>query len=260
MSTADWKAIVAGEVPGLEWLPDASCGVAGVSVPELEAVRIWSRLVDLVPRTRRWPVVIGGADRWDEELDRLNDESEDPGTILKEGLSTDFAVWSEEEIAGARADAEINAQEYGEEAGSRLDPPHGTWPDGVQGTNSFSAHLEGGDRRGPGHAGIALIPTSRIWEAPAYLRFGGWNACPTAEVQVAAFKSWHERFGAEVFAIAGDTVEMSVTRPPLTREGAIALALEQYVYCADVVDQGTQTIERLAAELLGAPVWFFWWD
>jgi Domain of unknown function (DUF4253) len=37
-------------------------------------------------------------------------------------------------------------------------------------------------------------------------------------------------------------------------------ALEQYVYCADIVRQGSDSIEVLAAGLVEAPVWYFWWD
>ena len=55
-------------------------------------------------------------------------------------------------------------------------------------------------------------------------------------------------------------IEMAVTRPPQTREEAITLATEQYFYCSDIVDQGTETIDRLAAEILAQPRWFFWWD
>jgi hypothetical protein len=60
--------------------------------------------------------------------------------------------------------------------------------------------------------------------------------------------------------IAGDVVEMAVARPPRTRDEAIALAKEQYAYSPDIVDQGTETIDVLAAEIIGQPRWFFWWD
>jgi hypothetical protein len=60
--------------------------------------------------------------------------------------------------------------------------------------------------------------------------------------------------------MSGDQVEFAVARPPQDREGALALAHEQFVYFTDNVAQGTQRIEALAAALLGAHVWHFWWD
>jgi hypothetical protein len=44
--------------------------------------------------------------------------------------------------------------------------------------------------------------------------------------------------------------------------GALALAWEHFVYCPDRVYQCTRTgtLDELAAELLNAPVWYFWWD
>ena len=48
--------------------------------------------------------------------------------------------------------------------------------------------------------------------------------------------------------------------PPTTRSAAYQLAWEQYIYCSDIVIQGTQTLSNLAASLLNAPIWFFWWD
>jgi hypothetical protein len=77
---------------------------------------------------------------------------------------------------------------------------------------------------------------------------------------VAVQKRWHWKFGAEVVCIADDVVEMTVSRPPTDRTSALELAREQYVYCEDLVVQGTLTLERLAASLLGAKKWFFWWD
>jgi hypothetical protein len=61
-------------------------------------------------------------------------------------------------------------------------------------------------------------------------------------------------------AFAGDVVEYRVARPVGAQEQAMELALEQFAYCPDIVLQGTETLERLAAEILGARRWFFWWD
>jgi hypothetical protein len=40
----------------------------------------------------------------------------------------------------------------------------------------------------------------------------------------------------------------------------MTIALQQFAYCPDIVLQGTETIDRLAAGLLEARYWFFWWD
>ena len=107
---------------------------------------------------------------------------------------------------------------------------------------------------------IALIPTDDWTEIPAYLRYGNWNECPAPEYQVAALRSWRDRFGAELVGMAFDTINLHVSRRPGTREEALSLAQEQYIYCNDIIDQGTQTYSRLAASLIASDWWFFWWD
>ncbi len=77
---------------------------------------------------------------------------------------------------------------------------------------------------------------------------------------MAFFKSWFERYGAVVTAIGPDTVEFSVANPPKTMEEARILAREQFVYCADIVFQGVQSVENLAKVLVNGGNWYFWWD
>lgn len=96
--------------------------------------------------------------------------------------------------------------------------------------------------------------------APCYLKIGDWNDVPKAEAHAALFKHWAEVYGAKVACIADDVIELTVDRPVSSREEALALARQQFVYCADIVHQGVETVEALAATLLGATVWYFWWD
>jgi len=107
---------------------------------------------------------------------------------------------------------------------------------------------------------IASVPADQPWHIPAHLCFGGWNECPEPEVQVAFAKMWYERFGAVIVAVTGDVVEYAVQRPPTTNEVAEVLAYEQFAYCEDIILQGFQTVRNLAASLIDAPYWFFWWD
>jgi hypothetical protein len=107
---------------------------------------------------------------------------------------------------------------------------------------------------------IARLPTRDWTEAPAYLNAGGWNSCPPPEFHVAAFRSWRDRYGAELVSMAGDVVEMRTTRAPANRDDALNLAREMYRYCPDVIDQGFPGLAPLAAQLMAGGWWYFWWD
>lgn len=47
---------------------------------------------------------------------------------------------------------------------------------------------------------------------------------------------------------------------PTERGQMMHLALEQYAWCPDIVDQGCETVEALADTLTKSTVWYFWWD
>jgi hypothetical protein len=98
------------------------------------------------------------------------------------------------------------------------------------------------------------------FEVPLILKYGGWNECPPPVVHAATLRDWGQRFGAELVALTGDVVELAVARPPTDRAPGLELAREQYLYCGDIVWQGTDGLETLAAGLKGGTVWFFWWD
>jgi hypothetical protein len=95
---------------------------------------------------------------------------------------------------------------------------------------------------------------------PAYLRWGNWNGCPAPEYHVAAFRSWRDRYGAELVGLSHDVVNIHVRRRPKTRGEALDLGRQQYLYCSDIVDQGVGTLNALAAALMEHDWWYFWWD
>ena len=107
---------------------------------------------------------------------------------------------------------------------------------------------------------VCVVPTDDWTTIPAYLRWGGWNENPGPEWHVAALRSWRDRYGVELVGLSFDVLNLTVARKPQTRDEAIALAREQYAYCGDIVDQGTETISTLARGLLDSDWWFFWWD
>lgn len=107
---------------------------------------------------------------------------------------------------------------------------------------------------------IAEAKVSAGWEAFAQLAWGGFNECPFPHEHCLLHRTWAEEYGAELVSMSDAVVECRVARPPQTRQAALALAKQQYLYCPDIVDQGTESIVGLAAELLKCPYWFFWWD
>ena len=108
---------------------------------------------------------------------------------------------------------------------------------------------------------LAEIPVKNPWEVFAYLPFGGWNECPANEEHMAVAKYWFEKYGAVPALMTHDVLEYTLpfdTSVPSWQ--ALYLAKEQYAYCSDIVDQGVETIGRLADGLAKSHYWYFWWD
>lgn len=140
------------------------------------------------------------------------------------------------------------------------EPDMGDWPDESSANTPLGMILDYRTRKLPERVHIALIPTADWTEIPAYLRWGGWNACPPPEFHVAAFRSWRDRYGATLLALTGDSAELRVQRKPGSRDEALALARELYLYDNDLIDQGYDALAPLAANLMASDVWSFWWD
>ena len=131
------------------------------------------------------------------------------------------------------------------EVTERLTTPRGEFRGDAN--EGFLAPFEIGTGKPVNDLWIVLLPTTKGWEVPAYMAFGGWNSCPGPDVHVAVLRSWHERFGAEPVTMTHDVLELTVVRRPASRELAVELALEQYRYCEDIVTQGVGTVDALAA-------------
>ena len=106
---------------------------------------------------------------------------------------------------------------------------------------------------------LAEIDVPEPWQIFAYLPFGGWNACPDTPELMAMAKRWYEAYGAVPAVITHDVLEFRLPQP-VDREKAQALALEQYAWCPDLVEQGVGTVGALADTLSQSTVWYFWWD
>lgn len=232
------------------WTMTEPADLVLVEVPGLEALDAWQRLRDLVPETHRWPVLAGDMEEVARVFEQI-DDGFDPAATLEASRGIDPAGWAAElrasdpELYDPPRDEPALRERVFRETGPR---------------HEIMLHLDVQQGRPVDRVGIVLVPTERSWEAPAYLNYGGWNECPEPAVHVAFLRRWHERYGAEVFSIGPDVMEISVSRPVTGREEALALADEQFLYSYDIVAQGTETLDRLAAHLLQATVWYFWWD
>jgi hypothetical protein len=216
-----------------------------VDVPGAEAS---ARLLDLRRAAPPWPVIVGDADGQQLLLDLFEEDNRSVDAIVRAASTIDV----NDVLRERRAD---NEPEDDDEGWDVL----GEWPTDARPSDRL--HVPTGLSGKPlTSLSIALLPIDESWQAAAALRFGGWNECPGPEIHVALHRSWFERFGAEVACVTGDTVEMTVRRPPTTRDAALALAWEHYAYCNDIVDQGTGSVSALAASLLDSGFWFFWWD
>lgn len=204
--------------------------VYAIETDGARAVEVWKRLRGLLGETGRWPVILGegGFDMFEE------------------------AAPIEEVLAKAERVRPFDSL--------RAEEPRGPWPEDDESSTDFLTPFEILTGRPRESVSVALMPTPNGWEVPAILGYGGWNACPPPEIHVALLNQWHARFGAELACIDRDVIELHVARPPASREEALRVAREQYLYCPDIVDQGAGTVDALAATLKGGTAWYFWWD
>ena len=137
--------------------------------------------------------------------------------------------------------------------GENIEEP---WP--TEAPDRISFHTVGETKGRP--AAVQLIKVGRSYEVPAHLGFGGWNDCPSPELHVAVLREWNKEYNAVPACLTGDVLECIVPKPPQTEEESIKLAAEQWIFCDDIVSQGTQTVRKLAMEIWRSPTWFFWWD
>ena len=74
-------------------------------------------------------------------------------------------------------------------------------------------------------------------------------------------RSFEARFGATLLNLGpGAELRLLVDRPPRTLEHATKIAAEHSVFCDECAGQGLRAVPDIAAALVGAPMWTFWWD
>lgn len=131
-------------------------------------------------------------------------------------------------------------------------------------TNSNTNSTEPDDSADSEAADLLLVrvPVREAADVFCYFFMGGFNDCPEPAVQTAVARYWWQRYRAVPFVLSSDTVEFMVGAPPTSVEDACDLALEQYIFCPDLVEQCMPDgdVNTLAAYLYNNSNWYFWWD
>jgi len=191
------------------------------------------------------PVILGSM----EDLQALweNGESltETTEEVIEKAKSIDVSQWLSERAA-------TEPDEYTAEDGE--------WPEEPPEESDFTVIFEDtSQQQYKKIIYIAKIPTREAWQIPAYLRIGDWNECPAVEFHVAMAKHWQGKYQAVIVTATYEILEYKVANPPTDQVTARQLAQEQFVYCTDIVHQGAETLNNLAASLQNGK-WYFWWD
>ncbi len=268
-SSVDWLALFRRRAPGEPipppsfapprfepWFVTSAGEVLRAEVPKETAYDHWLELRRAVRDTGRWPVIVGpedrahlaenGHDEWDFDVAALLREADrrDAETVVSHRLAEFFEDGDEEEEASKRSDPDFRTDFPAGDLGPF--EPHSDRP--LVSSDSSAVFV------------IATLPTPNGWEAPAHLGYGGWNDYPLAEDHVALLRRWHERDGAEVVVLGGDVVELRPRAPLTDPAEAKRLAREWFAYSSDNVTQGHGSVQALAQYLLGAGLWYSWWD
>jgi hypothetical protein len=216
----------------------------GTTVRGQDAMAVWQQLRDDADRTCQWPVLLGPPVVATDVIDEATQSWRDPpNRILAEVPAVDLT-------------AILHC--FDQELADGIDEVVGEWPDETPGEEAdpgqdlLTGSLDPEVR-------LALLPTAASWEAPAWLNWGGWNACPSPASHVAVLHHWNRTHGAELVAVTRDQLELHVQRPPSTRAAALAVAHEHFAYCYEIVVE-LGTINDYAAMILDGSTWTFWWD
>lgn len=108
---------------------------------------------------------------------------------------------------------------------------------------------------------LAIVPVDRPADV---LTAVGWTGPCNYRADLASLsavlRSWEDRFGAVLVRLDDATLWLSVAAPPRTARHAQRIAAEHFSFCRDVDWEDPRPLRAYAADLIGRPVWRFWWD
>ena len=104
---------------------------------------------------------------------------------------------------------------------------------------------------------IAVVEGTDPYEFLRLVRVDGMNYGLEHEAVVARLQAWDRQYGLDYVGAGLDWVSARFRTPP---SDMAAFAEEVYAFCPDVVDQGTETVARLAEEMRRSGSLYCWWD
>jgi hypothetical protein len=104
---------------------------------------------------------------------------------------------------------------------------------------------------------VSVLKTSDPLSVISAMGTNGNNYDITCEMVYARLREWDQRFGLIVLGCGGGWLEAQFKKQPADM---LAFAKEVYEFCPDVVTQGANTVEALAAAMTRANAVSLWWD
>ncbi len=104
---------------------------------------------------------------------------------------------------------------------------------------------------------IVVLPRADQYALLAIKETNGANYGHDTAKVIAKLKEWEKEHPFDILGADFDWVEVQFREVPKNLD---ALARQAYEFCPDAVDQGTQTLEALAAEIRRTRRLFLWWD
>jgi hypothetical protein len=104
---------------------------------------------------------------------------------------------------------------------------------------------------------VSVLRASAPYDALEVMGTNGWNYGISPQDVIARLEKWDAEYGLTLRGVGFDWVEAEFRRQPRDMD---AFAREVYRFCPDVVEQGTETVEALAAEMERSNTVYLWWD
>ncbi len=221
-----------------------------LAVPSREALAALDELRRQRAASGLVPVILGGSEDLALLLDTRQIVEEDglsPSQALERANSLDPSTWLKSAAAQREADAKVDPEILNDV---------GTWPLFAPGRAKIETHLKVPGNR----VYLATFRTDASWKVLALLLWSSFNYDMGPDIHAAMHRRWNGLYASEVVSVTGDVIQCHVANPPRAKDDAMKLAWEHYYYCPDIVSQGIGTVSALAATLLNADTWYFWWD